>query len=272
MLKTRILTAAILLPLFVLALWYLPPPGMGLLLGIFILLATWEWAGLSGLARLDLRLLYLLVIAVAAIAMLYTPLAPLLLVVVAWWCWAGAEIVYDKDLSRSVFVHRVGRWFAGVLVLAPAWLAAVYLFGADPRRPAVLLFLFIFVWAADTAAYFIGRAFGKRKLAPHVSPGKTVAGAVGGVATVALVALISGNIYWELSGRLLLAWTLLGVVTAVFSIVGDLMESKLKRIAGAKDSGRLLPGHGGVLDRIDAFTAAAPVYALGVSLIGRPVL
>jgi phosphatidate cytidylyltransferase len=141
--------------------------------------------------------------------------------------------------------------------------AAVYLLAADDERPRVLLFLFVLVWVADSAAYFAGSILGRTRLAPHVSPGKTVEGVAGGVLGVVLLAWLCGTMLWKFEGMLLAMWMGLAAVTALFSVVGDLTESKLKRIAGVKDSGRLLPGHGGVLDRIDALTSAVPVFTLG---------
>lgn len=272
MLKARLLTAAILLPLMLAALWYLPPYGMGALLGAFVLFAAWEWANLSGLTHLGLRLLYLAAVIASALLFLSMPVGPLLVVICAWWCWAAIELVYDKQLNRGVFAHRAGQWLGGILILAPTWLATFYLFAADARRPTALLLFFVLVWTADSVAYFVGRAVGKIKLAPHVSPGKSVEGVIGGVVAVAIVAVIVGKWVWELSPRVLVEWVVVAAVTALFSVVGDLTESKMKRIAGVKDSGRILPGHGGILDRIDALTAAAPIYTLGVTLIGRPIL
>jgi phosphatidate cytidylyltransferase len=162
-----------------------------------------------------------------------------------------------------MFATMTGRIVGGFLVLVPLWVAAVYLLAADDERPRVLLFLLVLVWVADSAAYFAGSIMGRTKLAPHVSPGKTVEGVAGGVLGVVLLAWLCGTILWKFEGMLLAMWTGLAAVTALFSVVGDLTESKLKRIAGVKDSGRLLPGHGGVLDRIDALTSAAPVFALG---------
>jgi phosphatidate cytidylyltransferase len=163
-----------------------------------------------------------------------------------------------------MFATMTGRVVGGFLVLVPLWVAAVYLLAADDETPRVLLFLFVLVWVADSAAYFAGSIMGRTRLAPHVSPGKTVEGVAGGMLGVVLLAWLCGTMLWKFEGMLLAMWVGLAAVTALFSVVGDLTESKLKRIAGVKDSGRLLPGHGGVLDRIDALTSAVPVFALGV--------
>jgi len=128
----------------------------------------------------------------------------------------------------------------------------------------------LIVWGADTFAYFAGKQWGKRKLAPKISPGKSVEGASGGIIGVLIVAVISGMAYWQFGAWELSVWLILCVITAVISIVGDLSESKLKRAAGVKDSGTLLPGHGGMLDRIDSMLAAAPVFTTGLILSGLP--
>jgi len=127
--------------------------------------------------------------------------------------------------------------------------------------------MMVLIWGADTGAYFAGRAFGKRKLAPQVSPGKSWEGVAGAMGVTVVVALVGGALL-DVSGVALFGLVILSLITVAFSIVGDLMESLMKRRVGVKDSGTLLPGHGGVLDRIDSLTAAAPIFALGVSLLG----
>jgi phosphatidate cytidylyltransferase len=158
---------------------------------------------------------------------------------------------------RNTFARAV----AGLLVIVPMWLG-VALIHADPG-PAYVLVLMLLVWGADTGAYFAGRAFGRHKLAPHVSPGKSWEGVAGGMAmTVAVAAMASWLLHPMMGAPLFI---LLSLVTVAFSILGDLQESMFKRIVDLKDSGGLLPGHGGVLDRIDSLTAASPVFALGVA-------
>ncbi len=159
------------------------------------------------------------------------------------------------------------RWSAGVagiLALVPSWLALVRLLHAPPRGPQWVLFMLLLVWVADIGAYFFGRRFGRVRLAPEVSPGKTWEGVLGGAAGSALVA-IAGSAWFRIP---LFAFVPLCLAAVGFSIVGDLTESLLKRFAGMKDSGTVLPGHGGVMDRIDSLTGAAPVLLLGLSFLG----
>jgi phosphatidate cytidylyltransferase len=269
MLKQRILTAAVLVPLLVAALFYLPLSWISVLFGIIIAIAAWEWAGLSGLRRNLSKASYVLFILLLGVAGLYGALSQIPLIIsffaaaALWWLWALVELISRRDARKGMFATFAGRMVGGFLVLVPLWVASVYLMAADPERPRALLFLFVLVWMADTAAYFTGSLLGKTKLAPYISPGKTVEGVVGGVIGAVLLAWLCGTMLWKFDPEQLARWIGLAVVTALFSVVGDLTESKLKRVAGAKDSGSLLPGHGGMLDRIDALSAAAPVFVLG---------
>jgi phosphatidate cytidylyltransferase len=158
-------------------------------------------------------------------------------------------------------IPKLAGWICGALVLIPAYLAIMSLY---LLQPALLLFVLIIVWVADIGAYFTGKRFGKVKLAPKISPGKTWEGVFGGLLAVAVLALVRAR-WLEIEIVVLLPFCL---AVAIISIIGDLTVSMFKRNAGVKDSGRLFPGHGGVLDRIDSVTAAAPLFALGISWVG----
>ena len=155
----------------------------------------------------------------------------------------------------------------GVLVLMPCWAAVNFVRNQNDNGLALLLFLLVLIWGADSSAYFVGKKWGKTSLAPRVSPGKTMAGAGGALLFLliySLAVLIACSVPYALW-----PWVLtLAFVTVIFSIIGDLFESVMKRQVGVKDSGKIFPGHGGLLDRIDSLTAAAPVFALGSMLIG----
>jgi phosphatidate cytidylyltransferase len=270
MLKQRVLTALILIPVLVAALFYFPLGWIVVLFGMFIVTAAWEWTALSGIRGTFSRTTYvfcLLILGGAAIFSVMrqpSPIASFLAAAGLWWLWALAELISRKDVHKGMFATTAGKVVGGFLVLIPPWVASVYLLAVDSERPRLLLFLLVLVWVADTAAYFSGSVLGRTKLAPHVSPGKTVEGVIGGVAAVVLLAWLCGTMIWKFEPGLLVQWIGLAIVTVLFSVVGDLTESKLKRIAGVKDSGSMFPGHGGVLDRIDALTAAAPIFLLGV--------
>lgn len=269
MLSRRILTALVLIPLLIAVLFYFPTFWLALFFGVFIFVGAWEWGALAGLVTSLHRGLYAAGLtsfgALTVIALLRDPssVEPLLGAAVLWWVWVFVELLRHPSPDSGWLATRGGRMVSGVCTLVPAWVAPLYLHAVDPSSPGLLLFLFVLVWTADSAAYLFGWAFGRRKLAPQISPGKTVEGMLGGLGAVALLAYVCGTMFWRLEGTLLYAWLGVGLIAATLSVVGDLAESKLKRTAGVKDSGRILPGHGGVLDRIDAFTAAAPVFVFG---------
>lgn len=269
MLKHRILTALVLIPLVLWGILELPTSLFAGVFGLFVVLGAWEWARLIGWTSTSLRGGYAVAVGVLTALIGYaldvqSVLIVTLLIAFGFWAWATRSVLrYDGSL-RGDGPAAPADLLIGALVLVPAWLGIVYLHG---RGPQFLLFMMVLVWTADTAAYFSGRRFGKRKLAPRVSPGKTWEGFYGAVAATGLVA--AGMAWWlELSANGMIAFVVLSMVTVMVSVVGDLFESMYKRRVGVKDSGTLLPGHGGVLDRIDSMTAAAPVFALGLFMLG----
>ncbi len=272
MLKTRILTALVMAPLVLAAILLLSPRAWGVALLAVSLVAAHEWGRLARLAA-PLRILFVTVILVAGLGLLFAPAAEFArgwpAAIVYWLC--GVSGLFWLVLA-PLWVQ--GRWSTGIpwvmivcgwVVLLSAWMALVEM---QARSPWLALAAMAIVWIADTAAYFSGRAFGRRKLAPEISPGKTWEGVYGGLAAVAIYAgclLVLGHRGgWFGAIDLFTVTTWVGamlVITAV-SVVGDLYESLMKRQAGVKDSGKALPGHGGVLDRIDALVAAMPLAAL----------
>lgn len=274
MLKQRLLTALFLIPLFIGIVFVLPSYLVASLFAIVVLQATWEWGGLINLPTRAER--WLLVSGMLNVLWLGHLLSAssiavnfLLGVAVLWWCLAAwwirqfeaeHDIPYGRYLGRDVW--------AGMLTLVPAWLALVVLHANPALGPRYVVFLLVLIWVADSGAYFIGRRFGRHKLARLVSPGKTWEGAAGALLVSLLVAWI-GVAALDVDDGVRLQFVVICIVTAMFSIVGDLFESLVKRRAGVKDSGTLLPGHGGVLDRIDSLTAAAPVFLFGLILTGN---
>lgn len=267
MLKQRIITASILAIAVVSSLFLLPSLWFAGLFGIPLLLAAWEWAGLCGYRKNEQRYIYVLVVlSVGIVLMLLTLQNPMttkyvLIVACAWWIMALVGLLGGKSDS-PLFVSPTVKLISGALLLVAVLLSVYYLHKFDDNSPAALFFLFMLVWLADSGAYIAGKLWGKTKLAPSVSPGKTIEGLFGGIVAVSLFSLLVGYFYVHLSSRALLLLLLTAVVATLFSVLGDLVESKYKRIAGIKDSGQILPGHGGILDRIDGFAAAAPVFTL----------
>jgi len=248
-LAARIGTAAVLIAALLAALFLLPPLALELLIGLVLLLAAHEWARLCRLER-TAALVFAAAIALAFLALeragmqqaVFVTAAIFWIVLAPLWLWRGV---------RPAQAGWTGA--AGFAVLVPAGLAMTAL------RPLEVLLALVLVWIADTAAYFVGRAWGRRRLAPAISPGKTWEGAAGGVVGAAAYAIICG---YFIQGIAWAAFLAAAVLLAMVSIVGDLFESAAKRQAGVKDSGTLLPGHGGILDRIDSATAALPLAAL----------
>jgi len=270
-LKHRILTALVLIPLVLWGILELPTGWFAGVFGLVVVLGAWEWARLIGWIHAGARGGYAAIVAVvmaaAATTVFESPsvLVGVFFVAVSFWLWATRAVLSYDGSPRGDKPVAVGDLVVGILVLVPAWLGIVYL---HSRGPQFVLFMMVLVWTADTAAYFSGRKFGKNKLAPRVSPGKTLEGLYGAVVATGTVA--TGAALWlGLSAGIALAFVSLSMATVLISVVGDLFESMYKRQVGVKDSGTLLPGHGGVLDRIDSMTAAAPAFALGLLLLGE---
>lgn len=277
MLRQRVITAVILAGLFLSAVAFLPLPGLALLFGAIVAAGAWEWSRLSGWGAAPARIAYVLLLA-AALAALYVycslgdapqrqQVQPFLGLACLWWSFALLW-VRGYPASAVLWNSRFMRSVMGLLILAPAWLAAVYLL-SYPRGGALMVVLVLVVAAADIGAYFSGRAWGRHKLAPQVSPAKTWEGFWGGLLAVALAAVLLWSLLPVQAAHISLAAVLaVTLTTALASVVGDLSVSMVKRQSGAKDSGSLLPGHGGVLDRLDSLCGAAPVFALGLLLAG----
>jgi len=271
MLKQRIITAAILLPV-VLALILLPPTGFfATLVAIVFVGAAWEWAQLAGfrtaVGRGVVAAVAAAVVAVLLLVRTHGLLAALTFAGVAWWIGCCFWLRHFTFAAAPNSENRMLKLGAGLLVIVPALAAATDLHASDRGHWWTLLALVI-VWAADTGAYFSGRYFGKRKLAPRISPGKTWAGVYGALVAGALVALLGGWMLGVEDTGKLVGLVILGVLTVAVAVVGDLFESLMKRHASVKDSGALFPGHGGLLDRLDSVFAALPIFAAGKLLLG----
>ena len=267
MLKQRIITALILLPIALGGFFLLDGWPFALFIGAVVTLGAWEWARLAGLSAQPQRVAYaVLVAALLYVAYLVPSLAPWLLgAAVLWWLLATLLVLNYPDSSRY-WGGLSGKLLIGLLILLPAWQGLVQL-KQWPQANALIIAVMVLVWGADIGAYFAGKAFGKRKLAPRVSPGKSWEGFFGGLAASLLITLAVGlQQGWQTSGLLLALAGALLVVAA--SVIGDLTESMFKRQSGIKDSSNLLPGHGGVLDRIDSLTAAIPLFAVLLWLAG----
>jgi phosphatidate cytidylyltransferase len=263
--------------LFLAAVIFLPLPGLALLLGILVSMGAWEWTRLAGLNSPTARVFYVLVL-VAVLGALYSycqlgnapsqeQVQPFLGVACLWWSFA---MLWVKGYPASAALWRTVpmRCLMGLLILAPAWMSAVFLL-SFPRGGMLLVVMVLIVVAADIGAYFSGKTFGKHKLAVLVSPAKTWEGFWGGMACCVLLAVLLWYLLPDQAAHIsLISVAAVTVTTALASVVGDLTVSMVKRESGVKDSGSLLPGHGGMLDRLDSLCGAAPVFALGLLLAG----
>jgi phosphatidate cytidylyltransferase len=264
-----------LIPLVSTGVLFLPSVYLGLVFGVFALVGAGEWARLSGMSACVAQVPYLLLIALglygAALLLqdrtvAFLPLGGACL----WWLLVALVLLglRVRGLERELQGVSLSQLLAGLITLIPAWLALMYLHSSAGPGASLLLFLLVLMWVADSGAYFAGRRWGRTKLAPGISPGKTLEGVAGALAG----ALVCGLIWAGLegySGRETVLFTLLCLVTTLVSVVGDLFESLMKRLRNLKDSGQTFPGHGGVLDRIDSLTSAAPVFVTGLVLIGK---
>jgi phosphatidate cytidylyltransferase len=264
MLRTRILTAIVLCAVILGALLQPDPAYFGALLGLMLVAAAWEWSGFLHLPGIGARVAYVLLVLAGCAATRHYLWEPeyflrLLQFALLWWFVALVWVVRAPA--------RIGRWtaaLAGLCVMIPAVATLLRVATEWPQGLRAVLLIVGVAAAMDTGGYFGGRAFGRHKLAPRVSPGKTWEGLYGGLLLVFVLALLLT--LWLPYAR----WPFVGValLSGAFSVVGDLTESLLKRANGMKDSGHLLPGHGGVLDRIDSITAAAPVMTLSLIWLG----
>lgn len=268
-LRQRILTALVLVPVVIWCVFLAPGPwAFRLFAAAIVAVAAWEWAGLLGWQARPRRGLYAAVVLALLAALVALPPLPatqglLFGVAVVFWLLAHRLVRAYPERTRA-WANPPVLLAVGLVLLVPAWLGLTLL---QAQSPWWLLYLFLLVWGADTGAYFAGRALGRTKLAPAVSPGKTLEGFLGGLGLTLLLAL-GVALHRDLAGQRFWAFMGLSLLTVLASVLGDLFESMVKRQAGIKDSGAIFPGHGGALDRIDSLTAAAPVFALGWLLAG----
>lgn len=266
MLKQRIITALILLPLVLGAIFYLSTPWFALAIAIPVALGAWEWANLMGIEESADRMPYVGGILAGLLLVYWLDLNLVLFLACIWWAAAVWLVgVYPRETERWHERRKLG--IIGALVLVPAWWSLVLIQGQE-GGPWWLLYVMLLVWGADTGAYFAGRKYGKNKLAPAVSPGKTKEGLLGGLAVTGVLALLVAFTTSAADKTGLLGFLIISLVAVIGSVYGDLVESMFKRQRGIKDSSNLLPGHGGILDRIDSITAAVPLFASGMVLLG----
>ncbi len=267
MLKLRILTAFILIPLVIGGIFYLSQPYFMGITAFITLLAAWEWSRLSGWTDLKRRSLYVGLQCIFLLSLMAFPMVTkwtwILVPGLVFWVFLSIYLLNARKKPMLPTIPRYLRASLGWLILTLCWMAlqALYL------TPFYLLFMLLIIWLADTAAYVSGRLWGQHLLAPTLSPKKTWEGMIIGLLVTFFAAMLIQTFF---NGVKPFLWQIfiLVLLTSLASIAGDLFESQLKRLEGLKDSGHLLPGHGGILDRIDSLLAAAPVFAGSLLLLG----
>ncbi|MEM7364317.1 MAG: phosphatidate cytidylyltransferase [Pseudomonadota bacterium] len=270
MLVKRVLTALILAPLVIGGIFLLPPAGFALFIGVVLTISAYEWADLCDFKRTG-QMVYAAVTSLCLFCVVWLPAGlsmPVVMVGVVWWLVALVFVIRYPDLT-FVWQNQWVRAGLGLLMMIPGY-AALNVLKQSTDGGFWIFLLFMLVWSADVGAYFSGKLLGRRKLAPRVSPGKSWAGLYGGLVVALLFAgglLTLKESTWFQSSAGIALLAACGVVILV-SVLGDLTESMFKRYRGVKDSGHLLPGHGGMLDRIDGLLAASPVF--GVLLYSIP--
>jgi len=273
-LKLRLITAAILIPIVVGSVLWLSHLQFALFFAAFAVVGGWEWSRFLRLHHTLLRASYAAVILAAILLCWFYVVGypervlPVLTAGLVWWiCALILVYMYPKfDRIRS---NRALGGVIGLLVIVPCWLAIIELRNNFEQGPYLVLFLVALIAVADSTAYFGGRKWGTNKLAPQVSPGKTWEGVISGLLGVGLFSFICAWFFEFLNGEweAIALFLVVCLLTAITSVLGDLSESMFKRQVGLKDSGKILPGHGGVLDRIDSLTAAAPLFALSIWML-----
>jgi len=275
MLRQRIVTAMLLVPIVLGLVLAADSRWFALAAGVVVGLGAWEWSRIAGFDSKAGRGFYVMLVCLllaAGFAFRQSVwLYYVILFAIGWWVIATALVIATQRERFILPESHILKGVMGLLVLVPAWLSLVLLHdqGSMGGRWLVLVLL-VLIWVADIAAYFSGKRWGKTRLAPHISPGKTWEGVIGGVLASMLVA--TGFALSTLSqADELIKFLLICLTTICVSIIGDLFESLMKRSAHIKDSGGLLPGHGGILDRIDSLTAAGPVFVAGIWLSGLDI-
>jgi phosphatidate cytidylyltransferase len=269
--KQRVVTALLVTPIAIAVILLLPTIPFAIFIAALCLIASWEWTRLSGMRSRPWRGVLVALVGASMPALWCCRESwfwwALIGVGAVWWLFATLWLRHFSFAAAPTRENTALKLLGGALAVLPAWTAMMQIHNAQPELHTWALYALMLVWAADTFAYLAGSRWGKTKLAPQISPGKTIAGVYGALGGSAVIAIVGG---WLLNVRdlTLLPLVVLGMISVAFSIVGDLFESLIKRHAGVKDSGALFPGHGGVFDRLDGVFAALPIFALGKAMLG----
>jgi len=265
-LAQRVLTGSGLAAFIAATTLLLPTFWFAVLIAAFALVGAWEWSALAGWPSAGQRIVYcaasmLVLLGAAWLLQSQGGAWAVLLAGLMWWLVALAWVVrYQQGQTVDAMNYALVRLLVGWLILVPSWAAVVLLHSAPALGPWMVMYLLFLIATADSAAYFVGRRLGKHRLASNVSPGKSLEGVAGALVATTIFAIVAGLAFGFVP---LPGFVVVSLATVSVSILGDLSESVFKRRAGMKDSGSIVPGHGGILDRIDSYTAAAPIFVLG---------
>lgn len=264
MLKQRLLTILFLAPLLFAAIFFLPVWGFVLLAVAIFSWGGWEWLHLCGVQALWQKIASL-VIFWGCLFLAHKFSFQILILSLVWWLIALYFVLHYSVFNRLWQQHLCLKLLIGLLFLVPAWVA-INILRIEPQGSLLVFIALVLVWMTDIGAYVFGKIWGKHKLAPHISPGKTIEGLIGGTVATLVIAMVMGWFMFA-STEKWLKFILLTLVVSLVSVLGDLFESMVKRQSGAKDSGFGLPGHGGILDRLDSLAAAVPIFTIGWLLL-----
>ncbi|WP_417550073.1 phosphatidate cytidylyltransferase [Methylophaga sp.] len=273
MLKQRLLTAAVLIPLVVLAILFLPSIGFIALLTVISLMAMWEWLSMAAMKRVTKVFAGLSFIAVLILLFTMAVIQQVLLTGLIFWIIISLIIVLFAhrplpDLLARCFHNKLFTYLLSMLVALLFVYSAVWLHGLANDGPVLVLYVLISVWLADTGGYFAGKRWGTHALAKAISPNKTLEGLAGALVLVAIWSVMAHQM-GVAENLSVVTWIIISLITGLISVSGDLFESLFKRSYQIKDSGHLLPGHGGMLDRVDSLLAAVPFFAALMWLTGQ---
>lgn len=276
MLIQRVITAVIFAILAIVSILYLPLIGFRVLAGLIVSLAAWEFAGLMWQKNYKIKASFLAVFLLVAVLAQFFPAQPTLIIGVLWWVIVP-YFLWRYTVDKSNYFTNIGwQCFVGIMVFVPCLIGLIEI--QERFGPRFLLYLLAIVCAADIGAYFAGMFLGRHLLAYQISPKKTYEGVLGGLLSALIITIIgalflmfgvinTGGVAFNFGGMRGVSLLILVIITCLWSVIGDLFESMLKRQTGVKDSGQLLPGHGGMYDRIDSLTVAIPIFVLGLLLI-----
>lgn len=270
MLKQRIITAAILIPFVILSLLYASAQGFTIGLAVVLLIATFEWNNFVNYKNKINGWIFSFVVTVSFLYLELVADAQIIQYVIylslAWWFISLPLLMTFPFKSTHLLQQKTAKVIVGFIVLLATFLALNLLRSSSEYGISYVLYLLIIIWIADSGAYFAGRAWGKHKLIPNVSPGKSWEGVAGAVVSTSIAAFVALDLL-NISSSQSLVFIAVTFVTVAYSIIGDLSESMFKRMANIKDSGNILPGHGGILDRIDSLMSGLPIFLAGLWLM-----